>query len=142
MNTQAELHGRCLCGTVTLAATLEKREVGVCHCGICRKWGGGPLFAVECGDSITFGGEEHVSVYGSSDWAERGFCKHCGTHLFYRLKDGGFHALPVGIFDEQHGWHFDQQVFVDEKPTFYSFAEQTKELTGAEVFAQFAAAKK
>ena len=23
----------------------------------------------------------------SSAWAERGFCKNCGSHLFYRLKE-------------------------------------------------------
>lgn len=137
MTTQKEMHGRCLCGAVTFATKLEKQDMGACHCGICRKWGGGPFLAVECGDAVTFTGTEHIGVYDSSEWAERGFCKGCGTHLFYRLKEDRFHALPVGLFDEQQDWLLDHQVFIDEKPAFYSFAEQTKNLTGEQVFAQF-----
>jgi len=41
--------------------------------------------AVPCADTVSFAGEENVAVYKSSDWAERGFCKQCGTHLFYRF---------------------------------------------------------
>ena len=31
----------------------------------------------------------------------------------------------------------DNQIFIDEKPDFYSFANETTTLTGEEVFAQF-----
>jgi hypothetical protein len=47
--------------------------------------------------------------------------------------------VPVGLLDEQEPLLLDQQVFIDEKPSFYSFANETKNLTGAEVFAQYAA---
>jgi hypothetical protein len=30
------------------------------------------------------------------------------------------------------------QIFIDEKPAYYTFANQTKTMTGAEVFAMFA----
>lgn len=29
---------------------------------------------------------QHQGRFASSDWAERGFCKTCGTTLFYFLK--------------------------------------------------------
>ncbi|MDH3762507.1 MAG: GFA family protein, partial [Gammaproteobacteria bacterium] len=74
----------------------------------------------------------------SSDWAERGFCKKCGSHLFYRLKDANEHQLPVGLFDSQENFHFDLQVFIDRKPAFYSFSNETKEMTEAEVIEIFA----
>ncbi|MFT4677303.1 MAG: hypothetical protein ACJAX5_002962 [Patiriisocius sp.] len=45
-----------------------------------------PLFAVAV-DSITFDDEGDVSTYRSSEWVERGFCKQCGSSLFYRLKE-------------------------------------------------------
>lgn len=93
---------------------------------------------VNCGSNISFSGEENISIFASSDWAERGFCKQCGTHLFYKLKEGNQHMVPVGLFDEDRGLVFDKQVFIDEKPHYYSFANTTEDLTGAELFAKFA----
>jgi hypothetical protein len=57
--------------------------------------------------------------------------------FFYRLKKEGHYALPVGLIDGAHSWVFEQQIFIDDKPLFYAFANQTKNLTGAEVFAQY-----
>jgi hypothetical protein len=93
---------------------------------------------IACGTAVSFGGEENVSVFDSSAWAERGFCSKCGTHLFYRLKETGQHMIPVGLFESDDKLVFESQVFIDEKPGFYSFANETKNMTGAELFAKFA----
>lgn len=130
--------GACLCGTVRFTAASTDNHVGACHCGMCRKWGGGPLLAVDCGNDVKFDGEESIGVYASSDWAERGFCARCGSHLFYRLKDSGQYMIPIGLFDEIGTPVFDRQVFIDSKPGWYDFANQTENMTGAEVFALYA----
>lgn len=130
--------GTCLCGGVRLTVRPRSHNVGACHCSMCRSWGGGPLLAVECDADIDVTGRDNVAVFASSDWAERGFCSRCGTHLYYRLKLDGHFAVPVGLLDDQSGWTLDEQIFIDEKPAYYSFADDTKNLTGAEVFAQFA----
>jgi len=127
-------HGSCLCGAVTVAVVAQKQNVAACHCSICRTWGGGPLLALESVSDIEVEGEENVSVYASSDWAERGFCRRCGTHLFYRLKTGDHYAVPVGLVDNGEAWTFDTQIFIDQKPTYYHFANATHDLTGQEVF--------
>ena len=138
MAGEIERRGSCLCGAVRIAVKTATSSVGACHCSMCRRWGGGPLLAIECGDNVHFDGSEHISVFSSSDWAERGFCSACGSHLFYRLKQEGFHAIPVGLLDDDdERWVFDQQIFIDEKPSFYAFANQTRNLSGAEVFAQY-----
>ena len=129
--------GKCLCGAVQITAVPKGTHFGACHCGLCRKWGGGPLLAVECEDRVSFEGESHITTYPSSEWAERGFCKHCGTHLFYRLKEQPFHAIPVGLFEGDESWEFAEQIFIDHKPSWYAFANHTRNLTEAEVFAQF-----
>jgi hypothetical protein len=46
--------------------------------------------------------------------------------------------MPVGIFDGVEQFIFDHQVFIDEKPEYYCFANETQNMTGAEVFAMFA----
>ncbi len=133
----AERKGRCLCGEVKFTVKSINTNVDACHCGMCRRWGGGPLMAFSCGTEVVFEGEENITVYNSSDWAERGFCKKCGSHLFYRLKEINEHQLPVGLFDNQEGFNFDLQVFIDRKPAFYSFANRTNEMTEAEVIEKF-----
>lgn len=127
-------HGKCLCGAVSLHARHEKPFMGVCHCSICRRWSGGPLMTLECHEAPRIEGGGQVRIYASSEWAERGFCAVCGTHLFYRLRQGEFYAIPVGLFEEGGSWPFELQVFVDEKPGNYRFADSTREMTGEEVF--------
>ena len=131
--------GSCLCGGVQLVAKALSHLVGACHCKICTKWAGGPLLGVDCGSDVSFEGKEHISVFNSSSWAERAFCKKCGTHLFYRLKENNQYFMPIGLFDDCEGFVFAHQIFIEEKPSFYSFANETKNMTGEEVFAQFAA---
>ena len=55
MSKQNEAKGTCLCGGVTILANLEKKSFDACHCGICRKWGGGPALTVDGGDNGRFG---------------------------------------------------------------------------------------
>ncbi len=129
--------GKCLCGAVEIRALEAEDAVGACHCTMCRRWGGGPYMEVECGTEVEFSGEEHIALFDSSAWAERGFCKHCGSHLFYRFKKTGRHGVPVGLFDDDAGLTFQHQVFIDEKPGFYEFANATKNMTGPEIIAKY-----
>ena len=92
---------------------------------------------VDCGTDVSFKGEENITVYNSSDWAERGFCKKCGSHLFYRLKESKQHMVPVGLFDEQEEFVFESQVFIDKKPAYYSFSNKTNDMTEAEIFEMY-----
>ena len=138
MSDVIEASGSCLCGAVHITVKGVSKNVGACHCHMCRKWGGGPLLAVDCGADVTFEGEESISIFNSSEWAERGFCNQCGGHLFYRLKENKQHIMPVGLFDDDTPFVFDHQVFIDEKPSFYCFSNETNDMTGAELFAKFA----
>ena len=132
-----EREGHCLCGAVKIRAKAAPDTVGACHCSMCRCWGGGPFMQLACGTAVEFTGEENVATFSSSDWAERGFCRQCGSHLFYRLKEGGQHMVPVGLFETDDKLEFGHQVFVDERPHYYEFANRTHDMTGAEVFAKF-----
>jgi hypothetical protein len=137
MAERKSISGRCLCGAVGVSAAISTREIGACHCSMCRKWTGGPLLAIHCDGEVSFTGNEHIAIYGSSDWAERGFCNRCGTHLFYRLKREGEYALPAGFLDEGPEWILAEQIFIDEKPAYYDFANATRNMTGPEVFAAY-----
>ncbi|MFK8017076.1 MAG: GFA family protein [Gammaproteobacteria bacterium] len=139
MSETTSRKGVCVCGEVTLNAAKASNSVSACHCNSCRRWSGGPFIDLNCGDEVSIEGAQSVSVFNSSDWAERGFCKHCGTHLFYRLKASNQYMIPVGLFTTDDNLQFSTQVFIDEKPDYYDFANKTENMTGAELFAKFGA---
>jgi len=130
--------GSCLCGAISFTAKQMTTAVAACHCRSCRKWGGSAFMEVNCGSQVEFEGAEKLSVFDSSEWAERGFCSACGSHLFYRLKETQEHMMPVGLFDDDSDLTFKRQVFIDEKPHYYQYSNSTEDLTGEELFAQFA----
>ena len=137
MENQIIIKGRCLCSKVQLSLSVEEKTFDVCHCSMCRRWSGGPALAVHAKNGVQFQNEQDVKIYSSSDWAERGFCQHCGTHLFYRLKNGQFINVPLGILDDQSGFQFTTQIYVDNKPACYSFSNETKMMTEADVLKTF-----
>ncbi len=134
-------NGRCLCGAVTFKATFalsgDGLHVDACHCGMCRRQIGGPLMTAPC-ERIDVEAGEHLGVYRSSDWAERAFCKVCGSNLFFRMLDGSFSAVNAGALDDLSDAKFTTEIFIDDKPAYYDFAQPTKKMTGAEVRALFA----
>lgn len=132
-----EATGTCLCGSVTVSFPMKEEIFDACHCGMCRKWGGGPGMTVAASGKPTFKGEEFITTYNSSDWAERGFCNKCGTHLFYRLKQSDFINFPLGLIKDNEKFEFHVQIYVDCKPDNYSFTNKTEMMTEAEVIAKF-----
>lgn len=129
--------GRCLCGAVTLSAEIEENHYHICHCDTCRKWNSGPQFAVNAGADVAWTGEEQIGLYSSSDWAERGFCQQCGTHLFYRLKEPRMYFLSLALLDNTDGFTMAAQLCIDNKPEHYAFANQCHMMSEAELQAQF-----
>jgi len=129
--------GRCLCGSVKISSDTFSPEVTLCHCNMCRRWSAGPFMEVNC-KSVVFEGEENISRYRSSDWAERGFCKGCGSVIFYHIVDSDSYQISAGLLDDQSTLKMTTQVFTDSKPSFYEFSNKTKMMTEAEVVAMYA----
>ena len=94
--------------------------------------------SIDAGDRISISGQENVSIYKSSDWAERAFCKQCGSNLYYRLHANNSYHVLAGLFDIDNPLTLDHEIFIDEKPKFYNFVENTKKLTGKQVMEMFA----
>ncbi len=136
--TGQPMSGGCLCGAVRFTATPPNCDVSACHCGMCRKWSAGPFLCLDGGSTLKVEDASQLGVYRSSEWAERCFCKKCGSVLFYRLVQNGNSYASAEAFDDRAGYALTSQVFIDEKPAYYDFANKTHNMTGAEVFAAFA----
>jgi hypothetical protein len=130
------MQGHCLCGAITVTIP-ESQGLAACHCGMCRRWGGGPYLAVHSGTELQVQGTEKLKTYRSSEWAERAFCGECGTHLYYKLLPSNEYFPTAGLFPDRDTFKLETQIYIDNKPSYYSFANETATMTEAEVVAQF-----
>ncbi len=129
--------GKCLCGAVTFAAEGVEAHAHACHCDMCRAWSGGPLLAVSVG-GVRLSGENDLARYDSSEWGARGFCRRCGSSLFYHLKPADQYMICLGAFDDQAGFDLAGEIFVDRKPPGYAFAGEHPRQTGEAFLASLA----
>ena len=133
-----KVEGSCLCESVRFSFTHSSEpHFDACHCGMCRKWSGSPAMMVKVDRDLVMEGKENITEYSSSDWAIRGFCKKCGSSLYYKMKEGDFCNFSLGTLKDNEKFKFTEQIFVDHKPVNYNFAEKTKMMTEAEVIKAF-----
>lgn len=133
-----DVSGHCLCGAVRFKATEVDPHYHACHCGMCRRWSSGPMFAASA-KGVTFEGSEHITRYDSSEWAERGFCGRCGTNLFFYVKPADRYILSVGAFDDPTRFNLVGEIYIDHKPDDYSFAGDITRQTEAEFLREIGA---
>jgi hypothetical protein len=98
-----EYSGGCQCGAVRFHATALKDNPHVCHCRMCQK-AMGNLFAALVGvrgDDLTWT-RGTPATFRSSEHVDRGFCRDCGTPLFYRNVRRKGYGMTIGSFDEPH----------------------------------------
>jgi hypothetical protein len=92
--------GGCQCGAVRYEFTVRPDNACICHCRMCQKQFGNFFgsFAGAHVDQfrITRG---TLAVFLSSDDAERGFCRDCGTPLTYRALSRPRISVSIGSLD-------------------------------------------
>jgi len=132
--------GRCLCGAVAFEAMFSDTRYGACHCGMCRRWTGGPFFARKADRLTITQGAGALLVYRSSEWAARVSCGTCGASLWYQMGEGedATRIVAVGALDDQSDMVLASEIFIDCKPAGYALAGDLKRMTEAEVIAAFA----
>lgn len=138
-NISEPLNGHCLCGAVKITVTDAHREIDVCHCSMCARWGGAMYAGLEA-ESFSVEGEDAITTYQSSEWAERAFCSKCGSNLWYLFKPTGNRTFLAGLFDLPKGLPIKHQIFVDEKPDWYDLVQESPMKTGPEIIAEAEAA--
>ena len=131
------MKGKCICEEVTFDVELENHKISACHCSICRKQTSGIIMTMNIKPgTLKFIMSESLSIYKSSSWGERGFCKTCGTNLFWRTQDHSYcniNVFSLELEKIENNIEFTQELFIDKKPNFYSFCNETKKLTEAEI---------
>ena len=62
---------------------------------------------------------EHLGWYDASDKARRGFCKNCGSFLFWDAHEEDGLSFAAGALDDAADIKLVQHIFVADKGTYY-----------------------
>jgi len=121
MNNNTPVKGSCLCGRVTLTVKQFDRDVVACHCGQCRKQTGTYVSAANTADSnLHIEGGEHLTWYAASDFAKRGFCRECGSLLFWKDTNSEGTSIMAGCLDAPTGLTTQFHIYTTDKGDFYT----------------------
>ncbi len=113
-------HGSCLCGMVRYRITGPMRDVIGCHCSQCRKQTGHYFAATSALDKdLEVEGAENVTWFAASKTAKRGFCKTCGSVLFWKRNGSDFTSILAGSLDDEGGVKLTRHIFVADKGHYY-----------------------
>ena len=117
---QTNKTGGCLCGAVHYEVDGPLRNVVYCHCGQCRKTTGHFVAATAVDLAHLHVTEDSgLTWYKSSDIAKRGFCKVCGSNLFWEPAHRKYICIWAGTVDGPTGLTSQEHIYVDDKGDYY-----------------------
>ena len=97
---QGRLTGGCQCGAIRYALARAPKRACICHCRMCQKASGQPFMAFATFDESDMRWTRGApAVFRSSNFAERGYCKDCGTPLFFKFEGHEF-SITTGSLDD------------------------------------------
>ena len=121
----SETTGGCLCGGVRYRITGKLRPVVCCHCNQCRRTSGHFVAATAVEkDALEFVADESLEWFESSALASRGFCKRCGSSLFWLPGTRAYVCIMAGTLDESGGLETVEHIFVGDKGNYYELTDE------------------
>ena len=112
--------GSCLCGAVTFTVSGKLKDMTFCHCGQCRRQTG--LYYASANakvDDVTVVGDDNITWYHSSETGRRGFCRHCGSALFWKGVGRDEISIMAGSLDRPTGLVAGYHIYCADKGDFY-----------------------
>ncbi|EEA91852.1 GFA family protein [Pseudovibrio sp. JE062] len=121
--------GKCECGKVQFQVEAVRDSVTVCHCSQCRRTSGHVWASTVAPESaVTFTIDDGLEWYASSHFAKRGFCKGCGSSLFYKIHAEDYIAIAAGCLDEPNDLHIGKHIFVKDKGDYYEITDDAPQI--------------
>lgn len=116
--------GSCLCGAVSFQVEGELTPPDACHCSQCRKVSGHYWASTDVPrGSVKISGEDQLDWYRSSEKVKRGFCKSCGSPLFWDAAGRKNISISMGAFEKPTGTRLEKHIFVPDKGDYYEIAD-------------------
>jgi len=116
--------GSCLCGAVRFEVNGALRPVMYCHCEQCRKTSGHYVAATACElDDLSFTNDAGLEWYQSSPEAQRGFCKVCGSSLFWKPKNKKTISVMAGSLSRPTGLIASSHIYMHMASDYYEVSD-------------------
>ena len=114
--------GGCLCGRVRFTVTGSLRDVIVCHCSLCRRAGTGPAaYTGAARDALRLDREETLTWFVDANGRSRGFCRDCGSSLFWQAAEATEISVSAGAVDPAATLRVLRHIFVADRGTWEPF---------------------
>ncbi len=116
--------GGCLFGAVRFQVSGPLRDVVNCHCSMCQKLHG--VFGAHSKakkNNIAIIEDRGLKWYRTSEIARRGFCRECGSSLFWQPDEQDATGILAGSLDQPTSLNTMGHIFVGEKADFYEISD-------------------
>ena len=112
--------GGCLCGAVRYEIEGPLPPASACHCGQCRRWQGAlGIYSLAPSDRSKIKGQRHLAWYESSPGIRRGFCRVCGSKLFWERMGSGQLDVTLGSMDPPTGLKIAKHIRTVDAGDYY-----------------------
>ncbi len=120
--------GGCLCGKVRFEVYGELLTVINCHCSKCRRFHGNVSaytstqrenLVMTCEDGLKW----YRSTQDETSNVHRGFCKECGSSLFWDPRGKKNISIAAGALDPPTHLKTTRHVWVDQKGDYYEITD-------------------
>lgn len=116
--------GSCVCGAVRFEAAGDLEAPDACHCSQCRKTSGHYWASTNVKRAeFKLEGADNITWFQSSEKVRRGFCKTCGSALFWDPIGKDKISIAMGAFEKPTGTKLAIHIFVADKGDYYDIAD-------------------
>ncbi len=124
-------HGGCLCGAVRYQLKSPLRPSVACHCRQCRRTSGHYVSATSVPrKSFVLTISDGLKWYRSSERARRGFCRECGSSLFWSADARDTISIMTGTIDGETGLRTVAHICVADKGDYYELNPSEPQYNG------------
>ena len=132
MSDKAGFSGGCLCGAVRFVVNGPMRSIVACHCGQCRRAHGNfAAYSACAAEHLHVEDEGALAWYAASDRARRGFCRRCGSSLFWDPHCADYVAVAAGALDDAGDLRLVRHVYTAGVPDWYRIADGLEQREGS-----------
>lgn len=118
--------GGCQCGAVRYAFTAPLEHAHACHCRMCQRAVGGAFALLVGAKKTDFAWTEGApAFFASSNLAQRGYCRDCGTPLSfsYNRPDARIY-VTIGSLDNPDAAPIERHFGLESKLSWVRFCEE------------------
>ena len=118
------LSASCLCNGISMTIKGQFRPVINCHCIQCTKTHGNyAAYTSVLEQNIIFKSKKTLKWFQSSAKAKRGFCKKCGSSIFFKRLGSKAVSISAGLFRNPSKLKTISHIYVKNKRDYYKILD-------------------